>query len=855
MHRSGTSAITRAVQALGVDLGNDLLKAQSDNPKGFFEDRDILKLNNKILSAANRDWQNLEPLDADLLADQKFARFRSEADDLLKKKLREKHTLCIKDPRLSILMPFWRSVFEDLDLRVSYVVAVRNPLEVAQSLYTRDALPIETGILLWSTYMLQALEATRGQQGLLVSYEQILQDPLAQLNRMAKALDLPAPEEASPEIREFVESFLDMGLRNQVVSDDELRQSERVYAPVSNLYQSLRSHAEANLSGETLLSDPASASLINDFRDLKPVYHLIDRLREEASQADLLRHTTQKAHDEACRQRDDLAARLEDLQARHVELDQQRHTIQLAHDEACRQRDDLAARLEDLQARHIELDQQRHTIQLAHDEACRQRDDLAARLEDLQARHIELDQQRHAIQLAHDEACRQRDDLAARLEDLQARHVELDQQRHTIQLAHDEACRQRDELGARLEDLQARFAELDAQHQTTQDALDELNIRHEEQTRNYAALSAHFANLKTEATGTAAQAETLWAISQHQAQRLAELQDALARAEAQTATYANSASMKITAPLRGIARILRGVPKARSISASTNARIWGRVSHSAQSTRLPPPEQPPRILAKANSENLSQGASFTAIILHASSAARLEDVVARIDSLDQPFKLYLTANGAIAHHASALLAGRPWPYLVIETDERGRDASALMTALPHILADQADLILKLQLLPDSGPNGGQHIISNALDTLLNSGAVTQARTQLQNDPLIGILAPPGHILPVSAFAGSNQAGIEKLSSKIRINAKSAKSAEFVAGAMYFATPDVFAGLNTSGISATDFDPECGQTDGTSVHAFERLSGAIAGSQGLRIEALSGTAIPDGLETPGNLSAD
>jgi hypothetical protein len=750
MHRSGTSAITRAVQALGVDLGNDLLKAQSDNPKGFFEDRDILKLNNKILSAANRDWQNLEPLDADLLADQKFARFRSEADDLLKKKLREKHTLCIKDPRLSILMPFWRSVFEDLDLRVSYVVAVRNPLEVAQSLYTRDALPIETGILLWSTYMLQALEATRGQQGLLVSYEQILQDPLAQLNRMAKALDLPAPEEASPEIREFVESFLDMGLRNQVVSDDELRQSERVYAPVSNLYQSLRSHAEANLSGETLLSDPASASLINDFRDLKPVYHLIDRLREEASQADLLRHTTQKAHDEACRQRDDLAARLEDLQARHVELDQQRHTIQLAHDEA---------------------------------------------------------------------------------------------------------CRQRDELGARLEDLQARFAELDAQHQTTQDALDELNIRHEEQTRNYAALSAHFANLKTEATGTAAQAETLWAISQHQAQRLAELQDALARAEAQTATYANSASMKITAPLRGIARILRGVPKARSISASTNARIWGRVSHSAQSTRLPPPEQPPRILAKANSENLSQGASFTAIILHASSAARLEDVVARIDSLDQPFKLYLTANGAIAHHASALLAGRPWPYLVIETDERGRDASALMTALPHILADQADLILKLQLLPDSGPNGGQHIISNALDTLLNSGAVTQARTQLQNDPLIGILAPPGHILPVSAFAGSNQAGIEKLSSKIRINAKSAKSAEFVAGAMYFATPDVFAGLNTSGISATDFDPECGQTDGTSVHAFERLSGAIAGSQGLRIEALSGTAIPDGLETPGNLSAD
>ena len=42
--RSGTSAITRGLQALGVELG-DRLKAPTDkNPTGFFEDRDLLRI-------------------------------------------------------------------------------------------------------------------------------------------------------------------------------------------------------------------------------------------------------------------------------------------------------------------------------------------------------------------------------------------------------------------------------------------------------------------------------------------------------------------------------------------------------------------------------------------------------------------------------------------------------------------------------------------------------------------------------------------------------------------------------------------------------------------------------------------
>ena len=45
MHRSGTSLVTRALQALGVSLGENLsTEAFPDNVKGHWEDRDVLAI-------------------------------------------------------------------------------------------------------------------------------------------------------------------------------------------------------------------------------------------------------------------------------------------------------------------------------------------------------------------------------------------------------------------------------------------------------------------------------------------------------------------------------------------------------------------------------------------------------------------------------------------------------------------------------------------------------------------------------------------------------------------------------------------------------------------------------------------
>ena len=62
MHRSGTSAVTRALTVLGVDLGSYLIESQEDNPKGFWEDSEMLSFNERLMRAVGMEWDCLRPI-------------------------------------------------------------------------------------------------------------------------------------------------------------------------------------------------------------------------------------------------------------------------------------------------------------------------------------------------------------------------------------------------------------------------------------------------------------------------------------------------------------------------------------------------------------------------------------------------------------------------------------------------------------------------------------------------------------------------------------------------------------------------------------------------------------------------
>lgn len=134
MHRSGTSLVASILSALGVDMGERLLDADRNNPKGYFEDLSFLELNRRMLQAAARPddgghpdwgWTESEALDRDHFRD-----FEAEAGSLAASRDSVDGLWGWKDPRTTLLLDFWDRLLGD----AFYVLVYRFPWEVADSM-------------------------------------------------------------------------------------------------------------------------------------------------------------------------------------------------------------------------------------------------------------------------------------------------------------------------------------------------------------------------------------------------------------------------------------------------------------------------------------------------------------------------------------------------------------------------------------------------------------------------------------------------------------------------------------------------------------------------------------------------
>ncbi len=214
MHRCGTSAIAGALAAAGVDLGSNLNPpARGINDKGFFEDLDIVSFNADLLQALGAQWHSLTPPSPDDLAGPVAQSLRPRARALLQSKVAGSAVFGMKDPRLPRLLSFWRGIFDELELAVSYVIACRHPRSAALSLAARDGFEPDKSYCLWLDHMAASLAGTRGARRLVVDYDRLMDQPAAELARLSGflALDRAADTAALDACRD---GFLDESLRH-----------------------------------------------------------------------------------------------------------------------------------------------------------------------------------------------------------------------------------------------------------------------------------------------------------------------------------------------------------------------------------------------------------------------------------------------------------------------------------------------------------------------------------------------------------------------------------------------------------------------------------------------------------------
>lgn len=245
MHRSGTSAITRSLQTAGIQLGDQLMAPAANNEKGFYEDLDIVALNEEMLRVTGRKWDSLEPLqevDADLLCRKGYL---LRAVSLLRDKLGDEQAFGFKDPRTARLLPFWQRVFASVDFSVRYVMAYRNPLSVVRSLERRDGFASTKSFLLTADYLLGCLSLAQDNQLLMIDYDCLVSKPRAELERLSVYLDVPLDEQA---VSDFCEDFLSKDLRHSRFQPDDLQLDVSAVALLKEIHASI--HAALQAGGE-----------------------------------------------------------------------------------------------------------------------------------------------------------------------------------------------------------------------------------------------------------------------------------------------------------------------------------------------------------------------------------------------------------------------------------------------------------------------------------------------------------------------------------------------------------------------------------------------------------------------------
>lgn len=216
MHRSGTSFVARVIQLLGVSLGDPdrLFTPGPDNAAGYFESRFVTELNDELLAHLKGAWDQPPVLDPGWERDGSLDPFRTRAADILDDAFGSltptPDIIGWKDPRLSLLLPFWRTVTPI----TTTLVVVRDPAEVAASLLRRNGIEAPQAALLWLRYL---FSATSGDPShLMLRHRDLFDDLRGVLASLVAHLGLAPP---SAQVEEEARRHLDPSLRHHVAPD------------------------------------------------------------------------------------------------------------------------------------------------------------------------------------------------------------------------------------------------------------------------------------------------------------------------------------------------------------------------------------------------------------------------------------------------------------------------------------------------------------------------------------------------------------------------------------------------------------------------------------------------------------
>jgi hypothetical protein len=240
MHRSGTSLVSRLLNLLGVEIGPEeaMWPLVPSNAKGLWEHRPMVELNDEVLAAFGGRWDSPPDMPGGWIDDPRTRAIAARARRLVDEQFSAHPTWGWKDPRTCLTLPFWHRTLGPM----RHVVCLRNPSAVIASLGRRDGIPSDQAESLWLAYVRAGLAHTSGHPRLFVFYEDVLDDWLRELRRLAHFVGRPDRID-DPRVRAEAARFVDAALCHHPATILDLAGEPRVSAITASLFIALRSLA------------------------------------------------------------------------------------------------------------------------------------------------------------------------------------------------------------------------------------------------------------------------------------------------------------------------------------------------------------------------------------------------------------------------------------------------------------------------------------------------------------------------------------------------------------------------------------------------------------------------------------
>lgn len=236
MHRSGTSATTRVLNLLGVQLGDKLMGPGYSNDLGFWEHLDAYQINDRLLGELGMSWNDPRRMPEGWETSPQFTQALHEIVRVLMRDFGDVPLWAVKDPRICRLVPLWRAASEQQKVQLNAVLVLRHPDEIAGSLAVRDGLSRGQVHLLWARHLCEAERATRGLNRCVVSYDRLLNDWRSEMKQAAQALAIEWPISYAS-AGEQIDSFLSRDNRHHVAETSSQALEESVRTWVDMAYQ------------------------------------------------------------------------------------------------------------------------------------------------------------------------------------------------------------------------------------------------------------------------------------------------------------------------------------------------------------------------------------------------------------------------------------------------------------------------------------------------------------------------------------------------------------------------------------------------------------------------------------------